>query len=43
MYVNVTNMFYHKNIVYRDLGTAKIKKKSSTEKYLIINSMSDWI
>ena len=40
-FLNMTNIFSHQKIVYCDLGTAKIVKNSTTEKYLIINSMSE--
>ena len=43
VFLNMTNMFLHQKIAYRDLGTAKFFKNSTTEKYLIINSMSEWI
>ena len=36
-------MFSHQKIVYLELGTAKIFENSTTEKYWIINSMSEWI
>ena len=41
----MTNMFSHQKIVYHDLGPAKLLKihTGTTEKYLIINSMSEWI
>ena len=44
-FFNMTNMFSHEKIVYRDLGTAKIKKNTTgtTEKCLIVSSVSEWM
>ena len=41
VFLNMTNMFEHQKIVYLDFGTANFFLNSTTEKYLIINSMSE--
>ena len=40
-FLNMTNMFSHQRIVYSNLGTSFFYFNSTTEKYLIINSMSE--
>ena len=44
-FLNMTNVFSHQKIVYRDLGRAKILKNitGTTEKYLIVSSVSEWM
>ena len=45
VFLNVTNMFSHQKIVYRDLGTVFFFKNTTgtTEKCLIVSSVSVWM
>ena len=45
VFLNMTNMFSHQKIVYRDLGTAKILKNTTctNEKYFIVSTVSEWM
>ena len=45
VFLNVTNMFSHQKIIYRDLGTAKknLNTTSTIEKCLIVSLVSEWM
>ena len=45
VFLNMTNMFSHRKLVYQDLGTAIFFKNTTgtTEKYLIVSSVSEWM